>query len=99
MTPFPPVASINWCMARISSALNPRAVTALASWLLCLTIIITATARADTRSAEQLPELAHLMDDGVIILLNGKFLKLQVCAEDIIRVACARDISFFNRKS
>jgi alpha-D-xyloside xylohydrolase len=37
--------------------------------------------------------------DGIVVLLDGKFLKIQVCADDIIRVACAPDAAFFRQPS
>lgn len=37
--------------------------------------------------------------DGVIVPVGNKFLKLQVCADDIIRVACAPDPAFFDHAS
>ena len=37
--------------------------------------------------------------DGIVVPVGGAFLKIQVCADDIIRVASARDRAFFSRKS
>jgi alpha-D-xyloside xylohydrolase len=40
-----------------------------------------------------------LADDGVVIPVPGGFLKIEVVAEDVIRVAVAPDSAFFARKS
>ena len=37
--------------------------------------------------------------DGIIIPIGDKFLKIQVCADNIIRVAEAGDRAFFSRAS
>ena len=37
--------------------------------------------------------------DGIIVPLGGTFLKVQVCSDDILRIACSKDRAFFNRKS
>ena len=37
--------------------------------------------------------------DGIIVPINGAFLKVEVYAEDIIHVAFAKDRSFFEHKS
>ncbi len=37
--------------------------------------------------------------DGIVVPWEGNFLKIQVCADDIIRVACARDAAFFEHPS
>src|SRR5689334_3205949 len=105
MTPSSAGSGINWLhMTRKSSALIPaRAFMAL--WILWLATISAATARAEAGGMEEssLPAktcgIPKRVDDGVIIPLNDTFLKLQVCADDIIRVACARDASFFQHKS
>jgi alpha-D-xyloside xylohydrolase len=39
------------------------------------------------------------VSDGIILPVGDKFLKVQVCADNIIRVAYAKDRAFFNRKS
>ncbi len=45
--------------------------------------------------------LTHVerVDDGLIVPLGDKFLKVQVCADDIIRVACATDPAIFGHAS
>ena len=37
--------------------------------------------------------------DGIIVPLGDTFLKVQVCSDDILRIACSKDRAFFNRKS
>jgi alpha-D-xyloside xylohydrolase len=49
-------------------------------------------------SAETIGEPARV-PDGVIIPVGSNLLKLQVCADDIIRVACAPSRAFFERQS
>ncbi len=39
------------------------------------------------------------MPDGVLVRVGEGFLKLEVCAEDVVRVAYAKDQAFFARKS
>ncbi|HTV39133.1 MAG TPA: TIM-barrel domain-containing protein [Candidatus Sulfotelmatobacter sp.] len=39
------------------------------------------------------------LNDGVIIPVGDKFLKLEVCADNVIRVAVSPDATFFSRKS
>ncbi len=39
------------------------------------------------------------VNDGIIVPVGSTFLKVQVCADDIIRVACSKDRMFFARKS
>lgn len=39
------------------------------------------------------------LDDGIVVALPGARLRLQVCAENIIRVAYAPDAAFFERRS
>jgi alpha-D-xyloside xylohydrolase len=60
-----------------------------------LSIIIAAsslTASAAAGGAEQL-------EDGVLIPVGDNFLKLEVCAGDVVHVAWSPDKSFFDRKS
>src|SRR5580698_7005374 len=39
------------------------------------------------------------VSDGVVLHVGDGFLKLEVCAIDVVRVAYARDKAFFTRKS
>ncbi|MGH7980886.1 MAG: TIM-barrel domain-containing protein, partial [Limisphaerales bacterium] len=39
------------------------------------------------------------LKDGVVIPIGGQYLKLEVCAASVIRVAASPDASFFSRKS
>jgi alpha-D-xyloside xylohydrolase len=48
--------------------------------------------------AETIGEPARV-PDGVIVPVGSNLLKLQVCADDIIRVACAPNRAFFERQS
>ncbi|HEV2453288.1 MAG TPA: TIM-barrel domain-containing protein, partial [Verrucomicrobiae bacterium] len=38
-------------------------------------------------------------NDGVVFAINGQYLKLEVCADNVIRVAASPDPLFFSRKS
>ncbi|SDS18342.1 TIM-barrel domain-containing protein [Opitutus sp. GAS368] len=60
--------------------------------LLAFSAVFAASALATTPVPEQLPE-------GIIIACGDSFLKIEVCADDIIRVAHAKDRAFFNRSS
>ena len=106
MTPFFANADIDWLnMARKSSALILARATALASWILGLAIICAFPIRSKAKEPEESPPSPqHIgnperVGEGVIIPLGDEFLELQVCADDIIRVACAHDRSFFHHKS
>src|SRR5689334_21154990 len=105
MTPSSAGSGINWLhMTRKSSALIPaRAFMAL--WILWLATISAATARAEAGGMEEssLPAktcgIPKRNAGGVTRPLNDTFPKLQLCADDIIRVACATEASFFRHKS
>ena len=60
--------------------------------LLGILIAVSFTAQAASNGPQK-------VKDGVIIPIGNYFLKLEVCADDIIRVARAPDPSFFSRKS
>ena len=59
---------------------------------LSLLILACVTPRFAAAAPEQVA-------DGIIVRVGDQFLKVQVCADDIIRVAAARDRLFFARKS
>ena len=61
---------------------------------LLLGIIITGSLTVYASSNE-----SQKVKDGVLIPIGNDFLKLEVCADDIIRVARAPDPAFFSRKS
>jgi len=93
-------------MARKSSALIlAQTTTTFASWILGLAIVSALAISSPAKESIVSPQPAQLIghpervSDGVIIPLGDDFLKLQVCADDIIRVACAHNRSFFNRQS
>jgi alpha-D-xyloside xylohydrolase len=62
---------------------------------LCICFLLAACA-LPARASAAAPETVA---DGIIVAHNGGFLKVQVCADDIIRVAEAKDRSFFSRES
>jgi alpha-D-xyloside xylohydrolase len=37
--------------------------------------------------------------DGIVVPVNGTFLKVQIYSADVVRIACAKDRAFFDRKS
>ena len=79
------------CRTLFATALqDASAVTA--GLLLALISLTGATAHA----ANAVPE--HL-NDGVLIHIGGQYLKLEVCADNIVRVAVSPDASFFSRIS
>ncbi|HMD53351.1 MAG TPA: DUF4968 domain-containing protein, partial [Phycisphaerae bacterium] len=45
------------------------------------------------------PNVPQKLNDGIVVSVGGNFLKLEVCADDVIRVAYAKDRAFFARKS
>jgi alpha-D-xyloside xylohydrolase len=65
-----------------------------ALWLLLLGIFITSSFVADAASNGP-----QKLKDGVLIPVGSNFLKLEVCADDIIHVAWAPDPVFFSRQS
>jgi alpha-D-xyloside xylohydrolase len=109
MAPPARPASLNCTrMARNSFVFSvPQSAAPIKGLILSLVILGSVTARAEMspppppvqpalREPSRLPQRVR---DGVIIPIHGEFLKLQVCANDVIRVACAPDETFFNRKS
>ena len=42
---------------------------------------------------------AQKLEDGFVIPIGDGFLKVQVCTEDVVHIAFARDRGFFNRTS
>src|SRR5512138_2986512 len=66
----------------------------LSSVLFAVTVGLTAAAAAPSSAAP--PEK---LDDGIIVPLNGGFLKVEVRADDVVRVAYARERDFFSHAS
>ena len=66
---------------------------ACARLLLFLSFIVIASLTANASDEPQ------RVKDGVLIPIGNHFLKLEVCADDVIRVAWSPDTSFFSRKS
>ena len=54
-------------------------------------------AAPDTLAPSQPPKVEKVAD-GVIVPLQGAFLKVEFCAPDIVRVACATNRAFFDRR-
>jgi len=59
---------------------------------------VAAAAHAAT-PAQPRPGRLYRASDGVLVNVNEDLLKIEVCAADVIRVAYAKDRSFFARKS
>jgi alpha-D-xyloside xylohydrolase len=55
-------------------------------------------AARDALAPSQPPKVEKVAD-GVIVPLQGAFLKVEFCAPDIVRVVCAPNRAFFDRKS
>src|SRR5215218_8394982 len=68
---------------------------AISAFLLILILSGVAPARAAGQAVGAVEKVA----DGVIVRTPGGLLKLQVCADDVVRVAFAKDRGFFDRKS
>jgi alpha-D-xyloside xylohydrolase len=66
--------------------------------LLCLAIP-TVTWSAHGAEGAGLPPGLERTADGIVLARGDARIKVQVCAEDIIRVACSRDPGFFERES
>ncbi len=64
--------------------------------LLSLALILISLSPASAQSNLSTPEK---LSDGVVVTVGGAFLKVEVCANDVIRVAYSRDRAFFARKS
>ncbi|MGA2030163.1 MAG: TIM-barrel domain-containing protein [Verrucomicrobiota bacterium] len=64
-----------------------------------LSFIFAAIAAAGQLSLQASLNEPEKLKDGVVIPVGDSFLKLEVCADDIIRVAYAKDRAFFARKS
>ena len=62
-------------------------------------LLIAALTIAGPCSTQAAPEPLEKSADGVIVPVNGTFLKVQVYADNIVRIACSKDRSFFDRKS
>src|SRR6185312_3204756 len=91
------VPRLNWKskLARMGArhlSVPPRSLTMFAAFLL---LCVQAALSAPVKSPAHVARVA----DGIVVSLEGKFLKIQVCADDIIRVACAPDAAFFEHPS
>jgi alpha-D-xyloside xylohydrolase len=64
-----------------------------------LTAIIIAGQLAAQSNAGTSPNVLQKLNDGIVVSVGGNFLKLEICADDVIRVAYAKDRAFFARKS
>ena len=61
--------------------------------------LLTALAIAGSAPASAAPKPFDKSADGIIVPVNGAFLKVQVYADNVVRIACAKDRAFFDRKS
>jgi hypothetical protein len=64
--------------------------------LLLFFVSITAATQLSTRA---LPNPPEKVADGVVVPVNDTFLKVQVYADNVVRITCAKDRAFFNRQS
>jgi alpha-D-xyloside xylohydrolase len=64
--------------------------------LLFLSVTIAVVSQLSTQA---LPNPPEKLADGIIVPLNGTFLKVEVYADNVVRIACAKDRAFFVRKS
>ncbi len=69
-----------------------------------LVVVLCATLRGDAdvareRQAAQVSAQVEKQADGIVLRTKDGFLKLAFCADDIVRVAFAKDAAFFDRKS
>jgi alpha-D-xyloside xylohydrolase len=62
-----------------------------------LSLMLTPAGAA--RAQESKPAPPEGVADGVVVATGGGFLKLEVVADDVIRIAYARDRAFFDKKS
>jgi alpha-D-xyloside xylohydrolase len=61
--------------------------------------LFTAVAVVSQLSAQALPNPPEKLADGIAVPINGTFLKVEVYADNVVRIACAKDRAFFARKS
>ena len=61
-----------------------------------LAALMVANSPLPAPAANRSPEK---LSDGIIVPLNGSFLKLEVFADNVIRVASAKDRAFFARST
>jgi alpha-D-xyloside xylohydrolase len=66
------------------------------TFLTAITIASQLAAQSDTGTSPNVPQK---LKDGIVVCVGDNFLKLEVCADDVIRVAYAKDRAFFARKS
>ena len=64
-----------------------------------LLFLFVPIATAVQLSAQVSPASPEKLDDGVLFKVGGDWLKLEVCADNIIRVAYAKEPAFFARKT
>jgi len=79
-----------WYFARIMFTVGQRTT---------LKLLLSGTLIIGSFTAHASPDEPQKMKDGVVIPVGHDFLKLEVCADDVIRVARAPDPAFFSRKS
>src|SRR5215210_3297005 len=64
-----------------------------------IVLLLILSPLAPVRAAGPADDAVEKVADGVIVRTSGGLLKLQVCADDVVRVAFAKDRAFFDRKS
>src|ERR1043166_4970223 len=72
----------------------------LSTAISALPAILLTTAQLFAQTTAVKPTAApEKVSDGIIVPIQGKLLKLEVCADNIIRVLFANNRAFFNRRS
>jgi alpha-D-xyloside xylohydrolase len=63
---------------------------------LALFAAVAVASQLSTQASLNPPER---LDDGILVRVGGGFLKLEICADDVIHVAYAKDRAFFERET
>jgi alpha-D-xyloside xylohydrolase len=87
------------CRASLATAVQDASAVVKAvsrSMILPLFGVLALATSPVAHAADAIPER---LNDGVLIPLGNQYLKLEVCADNIIRVAISPDRTFFSRKS
>ena len=67
----------------------------LVTWIAAVGQVPAQTAGEPSPSPATLEKFA----DGIVVPVNDTFLKVQVCGDNVVRIACAKDRAFFDRQS
>ncbi|MGB7768198.1 MAG: TIM-barrel domain-containing protein [Verrucomicrobiia bacterium] len=64
-----------------------------------LSALLVAMVAAGQLSTQATPSAPEKVADGIVVPLPATFLKVEVYADNVVRIACAKDRAFFNRQS